>query len=111
MDLLNQGVVHGGTYNAAPSTAAASAVTLGELAQDNGAAYRRMEEAGSTLMAGLRHVAQRAGQPLLVQGLGPVFNTCFTDAPTIHDYREYTTKTDAARQLQFITRLADEGVR
>jgi glutamate-1-semialdehyde 2,1-aminomutase len=62
-------------------------------------------------MGGLRAVAARAGQPLLVQGIGPVFNTCFTDAPALHDYREYTTRTDPNRQLQFVARLVDEGVR
>jgi glutamate-1-semialdehyde 2,1-aminomutase len=111
MDLLNQGVVHGGTYNAAPATAAAAAATLDELARDDGAAYRRMEGAGEALMAGLRAATSRVGQPLLAQGIGPVFNTCFTDAPAIHDYRQYAAKTDAARQLQFIARLADEGIR
>jgi glutamate-1-semialdehyde 2,1-aminomutase len=111
MALLTDGVVHGGTYNAAPSTAAAAAATLDELARDEGAAYRRMEETGEALMEGLRQVAHRAGQPLLVQGVGQVFNTCFTDAPAIYDYREYTLRTDAARQLRFVHALADEGVR
>ena len=111
MDLLNQGVVHGGTYNAAPATAVAAAATLHELARDDGAAYRRMEETGEALMAGLRRVAAGAGQPLLVQGISQVFNTCFTGAPAIHDYREYAGRTDPARQLALIGRLADEGVR
>jgi glutamate-1-semialdehyde 2,1-aminomutase len=43
--------------------------------------------------------------------MGPVFNTSFTDAPAIHDYREYAGRTDPARQLALIGRLADEGVR
>jgi glutamate-1-semialdehyde 2,1-aminomutase len=111
MDLLNQGVVHGGTYNAGPYTAAAAAATIAELSANNGAVYRQIEDVGQALMAGLREVAARANVPLLVQGIGPVFNTSFTDAPAIYDYRDYATKTDAARQLQFIARLADEGIR
>ena len=111
MELLTGGVVHGGTYNAAPFTAAAAAATLDELARDGGAAYRRLEETGEALMAGLRDVARRAGRPLLAQGLGAVFNTSFTDAPAISDHREYTLRTDAARQARFISLLVEAGVR
>ena len=111
MDQLNQGVVHGGTYNAAPATAAAVAATIEELSRDGGAPYRRMEETGMALMEGLRAAGRSAGQPLLVQGIGPVFNTSFIEAPAINDYRDYVTKTDASKQLRFIAHLADEGVR
>jgi glutamate-1-semialdehyde 2,1-aminomutase len=110
LDALNSGTVHGGTYNAAASTAAAGAATLDELARDGGAAYRRMDEAGAALMEGLRDVARRAGQPLHVQGFGQVFHTSFTDLPAIRSYRDYQ-QTDTAKLGRFIAGLMDEGVR
>ena len=75
-------------------------------------------------MAGLREHARSAGVPLLVQGLGPVFNTAFlpraagapdgwpSGAPPggVSDYRAYAGL-DAARQRAFLRALQDGGVR
>jgi len=111
MDQLTQGVVHGGTYNGGVPAVAAALATLDALAQDDGAAYRRMEEAGQALMAGLRAAAARADQPFLVQGFGAVFHTSFTNQRAIHDYRDYARYTDIPRLQRFVGHLADEGVR
>lgn len=111
MDLIGRGeVLHGGSYNTnTVSTAAASSV-LNELARDGGRVYRQMEEQGQRLIAGLRDRARQRSQPLLVQGLGAVFNTTFTDMPEVTDYRSYQ-QTDLQRQRQFLDALQERGVR
>jgi glutamate-1-semialdehyde 2,1-aminomutase len=111
MEELTAGVVHGGTYNASGPVIAAALATLQELARDDGAAYRRMEQVGETLMQGLRAAAERADQPFLAQGYGPIFNTSFTNQRVIHHYRDYADHTDAPRQLRFVEYLMDAGVR
>jgi glutamate-1-semialdehyde 2,1-aminomutase len=111
MEQIGSGAaLHGGSYNTnVPSTVAALA-TLDELSLDGGRAYARMAAAGERLMAGLRDRAARAGVPLLVQGLGTVFNTAFTDRPDVTDYRAYA-QTDLAKQRAFLRALQDHGVR
>jgi glutamate-1-semialdehyde 2,1-aminomutase len=111
MEQLEQGVVHGGTYNGAPPVMAAACATLDELARDGAAAYRRMAEVGEALMQGLREIAARADQPFLAQGYGQVFHTSFTNARAIHNYRDYAEHNDTARLTRFVAALVDEGAR
>jgi glutamate-1-semialdehyde 2,1-aminomutase len=69
-----------------------------------------MEARGEALMDGLRQVARQAGLPFLVQGLGTVFNTAFTDQPSVTDYRSYV-RCDLDKQKRFLHALQNEGVR
>ena len=110
MQLLGGAVMHGGTFNTHMVSTSASIAALTELARDGGRAYREMEERGEALMHGLRRLGERAGEPLLVQGLGMAFNTAFTDLPEVTDYRSYQ-RTDLARQKRFLRALQDRGVR
>ncbi len=109
MELTSDGVLHGGTYNANVSSIAAANATLKALGENDGAAYGHIERMGARLMAGLRAEAERIGTDLLVQGIGPVFNTTFGRGP-VRNYREYFA-TDRARQRLFLRALLDRGVR
>jgi glutamate-1-semialdehyde 2,1-aminomutase len=108
--LHTHGVLHGGTYNANVVSTTAALAALDELEADSGAVYRRMEGLGGKLMAGLRAAAAKHRLPLLVQGLGAVFNTAFTDQPSVTDYRSHA-RTDAAMMTRFADLLQEDGVR
>ncbi|MDQ3811503.1 MAG: aspartate aminotransferase family protein [Chloroflexota bacterium] len=110
MELCGGPVLHGGSYNTHMASTSAAMAGLTELARDGGRLYREMEQRGNALMHGLRQVAERAGEQLLVQGLGMVFNTAFTSLPEVTDYRSYQ-RTDLARQKRFLRALQDHGVR
>jgi glutamate-1-semialdehyde 2,1-aminomutase len=106
----NRTVLHGGTYNTNTVCTAAAVAALDELSRDGGRAYADLAARGERLISGLRETARRRGVPLLVQGFGAVFNTAFTDAPAVADYRAYLAA-DAARQRAFLRALQDRGVR
>lgn len=109
MELTLHGVLHGGTYNANVSSVAAANATIETLAAKAGAAYAHVERHGEDLMDGLRKHASRLGIDLLVQGIGPVFNTTFAAGP-VRNYRDYAA-TDLPRQRRFLVALQDRGVR
>ena len=109
MELTGKAVLHGGTYNANVGSIAAANATLAVLQAGGDDLYARIERTGRRLMDGLREAARDAGQPLLVQGLGSVFNTTFGTGP-VRTYREYVA-TDLARQRRFLVGLQDRGVR
>ncbi len=110
MSLLGDGsVLHGGSFNGHTSSVAAGLATLEELSRDG--VYEGMDEQGETLMEGLRQVARRAGVPFLVQGLGTVFNTAFSDQAGIYDYRSYVSSCDGDKLKRFLHALQDQGVR
>jgi glutamate-1-semialdehyde 2,1-aminomutase len=136
MERLGDGsTLHGGTYNTNLVSTSAAIAALEELGRDGGAVYGALEARGEALMAGLRQGARAAGVPLLVQGLGAVFNTAFlpqaagpngtpsgrpsreaegasggAPAPGVSDYRAYAGL-DVARQRAFLRALQDGGVR
>jgi glutamate-1-semialdehyde 2,1-aminomutase len=103
-------VNHSGTYNSNVVSIAAGIATLRELSKDNGAIYRSMNEIGTTLMAGLKDAARRAGSNLQIQGYPTVFNTYFGSAKPATDYRSYKSNDDV-KQKRFVSLLLDEGVR
>lgn len=105
----NGSVLHGGSFNGHTASVAAALATLSELSRPG--VYEQMTARGEALMAGLRLVAERAGVPLLVQGLGTVFNTAFSDGAPVTDYRSYAEHCDAARVARFLHGLQEAGVR
>jgi glutamate-1-semialdehyde 2,1-aminomutase len=111
MDLTGQGaVLHGGTYNANVVSVVAALAALAELSTDDGRHYAEMEARGERLMAGLRGLGEQLGVSFLVQGLGTVFNTAFTDQEAVTDYRSYQ-RCDLARQRRFLLELQHRGAR
>ncbi len=111
MERFARDVNHSGTFNSNVISMAACAATLTELARDDGAVYRRMEEIGHALMSGIRDIAQRLGMPLLVQGLPTAFHVSFTDLAAIRDYRDYALHCDKERYGRFSVAMLKRGVR
>ena len=111
MDLFGSGaVMHGGTFNSNVISCVAALATLEALQTDHGRCYDQLHRSGSRLMEALREAARRAGKSLLVQGLGAVFHTAFTDQAKLTNYRDYLS-CDLAQQGRFVDLLMEEGVR
>lgn len=110
MSVLEGGKVrHAGTYNASPLCLAASRATLEELARDGGAVYRRLEDLGSKIRAGLKEVMDRNGVPAAVQGRGSMMQMYFTDLPRVGTYRE-ALQSDLALFSRFAHEMIRRGV-
>jgi len=109
MERIEQGnVIHAGTMNSCNPTVAAALATIRILEREN--PYERMYALGQQLMDGLRQAADQVGQNLIVQGLGPMFVTYFSDDGFCNDYRD-TLKAGSAKLGKFIAGLHDAGVR
>ena len=76
---------HSGTYNANVVACAAVSATMDVLAEPG--LYERQRELGETLMSGLRKLAAEAGLPVIVEGLGTVFQIWFSEQP-IRSWRD-----------------------
>ncbi len=61
-------------------------------------------------MTGLRQAAAKTNQNLLVQGLGPMVHSGFTDMTRARDYRD-TLSYDKAKLGKFIAGMHDRGIR
>ncbi|MSR56448.1 MAG: aspartate aminotransferase family protein [Planctomycetaceae bacterium] len=101
-------VIHAGTMNSGQPSIAAALATLDVLAREP--IHARLHELGQTLMAGLRDAAQRAGHPLLVQGMGPMFHAGFTPLKRVRDFRE-TLSYDKKLYAAFVSGMQDRGIR
>lgn len=108
-EIASARVIHAGTMNSGNATVAAALATIAVLESDPDT-YQRLFWLGRRLMDGLRAAARETGQPLLVQGMGPMFNTAFTSLGALRDYRD-TLHGDKAKLGRFIAGLHDRGVR
>ncbi|WP_283139481.1 aspartate aminotransferase family protein [Rhizohabitans arisaemae] len=110
MDHISTGqVAHAGTFNSHPVGIAAAEATLRILDRRREAVYGTLFSTGAELMEGLRAAAAKAGVPLLVDGPGPVFQTYFTDASAVRNYRDFAA-TDRAMMSRLHAALLDRGV-
>jgi glutamate-1-semialdehyde 2,1-aminomutase len=109
MGLIEQSkVIHAGTMNSNNATIAAALATIEVLEKEN--PYERMHRLGQRLMNGIKKAAEDNGHNLLVQGIGPMFNTGFTDLKAVTNYRETFTY-DKVKLGKFIAGMHNEGVR
>ncbi|MCK0148035.1 aspartate aminotransferase family protein [Arenibacter sp. F26102] len=109
MYLLEEGkVIHAGTMNSACPLIAAAIGTI-EVLEEKGT-HDRIFRLGQMLMNGLRTISTELGQNLLVQGLGPMFHTGFTDITIANDFRDMESY-DAAKSKLFVKMMQDKGVR
>ena len=76
---------HSGTYNANTIACAAVSATMDVLAEPG--LYERQRALGERLMGGLRKLATEAGLPVIVEGLGTVFQLWFSERP-IRNWRD-----------------------
>jgi hypothetical protein len=101
-------VYQAGTLSGNPLAVAAGRAALAELAEDGGAAYGRLEEAGARLAAGLAEAAARHGVPLQVPRQGSMLGLFFTDRPVRR--LEDVTASDRALFARVFHRLLAHGV-
>mgnify|MGYP000899163402 CR=1 FL=1 len=101
-------VIHAGTMNAGHAPIAAALATIEILESEN--PYPRLFRYGRRLMDGLKQAAEETGQNLRVQGMGPMFSSCFTDLQQINDYRD-TLAVDKLKLNRFVAAMHDEGIR
>jgi glutamate-1-semialdehyde 2,1-aminomutase len=91
MDQVSDGtVLHAGTYNANSVAVAAASASLDVLARPG--IHERLFALSGRLTAGMAGIFERAGVPVQIQGVGPMFQFWFSETP-VRDYR------DAARHL------------
>lgn len=101
-------VIHAGTMNSGNPTVAASLATIQVLENEN--PYERLFAYGKKLMEGIRKAAAATNQNLLVQGMGPMFNTSFTDKKEVKDYRD-ALSSDKNKLRSFVAGMQEEHIR
>ena len=104
-------VWHGGTANGNFQAMYAVEAELQELMADDGAVYKQLYATSNRLMEGLRALAQKHEQPLLIQGPGPTFHITFTEADEITDYRSHARAVDEEKYSSFRAAMLERGVR
>jgi glutamate-1-semialdehyde 2,1-aminomutase len=98
---------HSGTYNANVVQCAAVSATMDLL--DDPAWYARQRALGDRLAQGLRELAEEAGIPVRVEGLGTVFQLWFSDHP-IRDWRDAERYADEALFTRWYQEMLLRGV-
>jgi len=109
MQVIEEGkVIHAGTMNSGNAPVAAALATLKVLEEKD--PYENMYALGKELMHGLEKIARDKNLPLLVQGLGPMFHTGFTNLKKVTEYRD-TFSYDKIMLQKFIAGMHDKGIR
>ena len=112
MSLLGDGTVHhGGTLNSNLVSMAAAAASIKKLMENEGAAYKQLYATGTRLMEGLRALAMKHEQPMLIQGPGPTFYMSFTEVSEITDYRSHLENVDEDQYGKFRMGMLERGIR
>ena len=101
-------VYQAGTLSGNPLAVAAGTAALQVLSTDGGAAYRRLEETGARLQAGLEEAARRRGIPFTVHRQGSMLGIFFTDRPVVG--MDDVTASDRPRFARVFHRLLAAGV-
>ena len=109
MDVIEQGkVIHAGTMNSGNASVAAALATIGILQKDS--PYDLLYRYGKKLMDGLKKVARETNQNMVVQGLGPMLHSGFSNHEIAKDYRD-TLRYDKGKLGRFVAGMHDRGVR
>lgn len=109
--IAEAGMMHAGTHNGNPLGVCAARATLAELRRDDGAVHRQLEHLGGALIEGVRAAAQDAGVPLLVHGVGAMFQSVFAEGPPISDIRDGLARVNTQRSMQLGMAMQARGVR
>jgi glutamate-1-semialdehyde 2,1-aminomutase len=108
MELLSDGaVLHAGTYNANTVAVAAAKASLELLARPG--THDDLHRHANRLMAGMRGIFERAGIPVAVQGVGPMFQFWFSETP-IADYRDAADHLNSPKYAALARALHERGV-
>jgi glutamate-1-semialdehyde 2,1-aminomutase len=108
MELMTQGVVHGGTYNGQAVAMAATVATLKRLRDP--ATHAGMEVRGRRLMQGIQAAFDTAGIPVGVNGFPQIFHVAIGLSEKPRNWDDLL-KMDRARYVKFATALLRHGVR
>jgi len=83
-------VLHGGTYTANPLVLAAANAVLGRIEREKDTMYPRLFALAERLSGGLVRAIRQAGYHCVAQGVGPLFQIFFGDAPMerLYNYRD-----------------------
>jgi glutamate-1-semialdehyde 2,1-aminomutase len=112
---LSKRVLLAGTYNAHPIPTAAAIATIERLAVGNGDVYRRVDELGGQIEAGIRDIAAGIGVPVTVARQGSAFCAYFADHAPVdwhdlaasHDFPlDEATRREAIRRGVYVFPLA-----
>ncbi len=98
---------HSGTYNANVIACAAVSATMDVLAEPG--LYERQRRLGEALMSGLRKLAADAGLPVIVEGLGTVFQLWFSEHP-IRNWRDAERYADESLFTRWWQQMLLRGV-
>ncbi len=108
MDQVSDGaVLHAGTYNANTVAVAAASASLDLLAQPG--TYERLFALSGRLMEGMTGILGRAGVPVAMQGVGPMFQFWFSETP-VQDYRDAARHLNSPKYAALARALHERGV-
>lgn len=111
MDMITeQKAMYPGTYNGNPIALAGGLAAISELQRDKGKVYQYLFHHGEKLANGLCEVADSYGESFLVNGIGPIMNTAFTERKTFTNYREACDQ-DIKKRERFAYELVRRGIR
>lgn len=109
MNLIAEGkVIHAGTMNSSNSTVAAAIGTLEVMESEK--IHDHIFRLGQQLMDGLREIGSKYNTNFLVQGLGPMLHSGFTDLKEVNDFRDVLSY-DKTRLNKFIAGMHNNGIR
>ncbi len=106
--IVESKVIHAGTMNSSCSTVAAAVGTIEVLEQEG--IYENIYKLGRKLMAGLTEIGIKHQTNLLVQGLGPMLHTGFTNFKQVKDFRDVQSY-DIVKLGKFVAGMHNEGIR
>lgn len=106
--LVDGTVIQAGTMNSSNPTVAAALATIQLLEKEE--VYTKLFSLGKRLMDGLKYCNEKYKQNLVVQGLGPMFHTGFTNQLEIKDFRDVLGY-DKVKLGKFISGMQNEGIR
>ena len=108
MDLVSDGaVLHAGTYNANTVAIAATNASLEVLARPG--THERLFDLSNRLMTGIGGIFERAGIPVQVQGVGPMFQFWFGETPIVN-YRDAAAHLNSPKYAALALELHRRGV-
>src|SRR5438105_7061933 len=108
MELVADGrVLHAGTYNASTLATAAVKASLRILSRPG--TYERLYAISERLQQGIGSILTDAGVAVQVQGVGPMFQTWFSETP-VTNYREAASHLNSPRYATLVRALLARGV-
>lgn len=108
MDQVSDGtVLHAGTYNANVVAVAAVNASLELLSRPG--TYDDLFRRSSRLMSGMAQIFDRAGIPVQIQGVGPMFQFWFSEVP-IREYRDAARHLNSPKYAALAGALRERGV-